>query len=174
MTRILIVLGWLAAFSPAAAAAADPVFSAEVKVLLSEYFGIEDALPDAFDQRVDQAHGKGKGGKKSSLPPGLAKREQLPPGLAKMETLPSGLAKRDLPLGLSAYLPPLPAGTEALIVGGERGGDHVVLAEAKSGRVLDILPGKIPPTFEEAKADQAFKDRRDASPKGSKIKDSQP
>jgi hypothetical protein len=165
MKRVLtiaIVGMFLAWAGPAAAAGKG--FSDDAKTLLSQYFGIEDAVPDQYDQRVDKAHGKGKGGKKSSLPPGLAKRDELPPGLAKMATLPPGLAKRELPPELSRALL-LPAGAKAEIVGD----DHVVLVEQASGKVLDILPGKIPPTFDEAEAEKALKAVRDKTTKGSKI-----
>ncbi|HXV74639.1 MAG TPA: hypothetical protein VD713_07915 [Sphingomonadales bacterium] len=167
MTRLLMLAGFLMALAAAPAMAAEKAFSKEVKAMLGEYFGLADAVPDQYDNRVDNAHGKGKGGKKSSLPPGLAKRDELPPGLAKMETLPPGLASRDLPPGLLAGLPPLPQGTKAKIVDQ----DKVVLVEEKSGKVLDILPGKIPSNFDEAKAEKAFKASRDMKLKGSKVKE---
>lgn len=167
MTRILILFGLLVAFAATPAVAADRGFSAEAKALLNDYFGIEDAVADSYDKRVDKSHGKGKGGKHSSLPPGLAKRDELPPGLAKMSTLPPGLAKRDLPSGLLGFLPPLPKGTKAQLVDKNR----IVLVEEKSGKVLDILPGKVPPTFDEAAADRKFVEKRDVTLKGSKIKE---
>lgn len=117
----------------------EAAFSEAAARVIGEYFGLGETHPDALDPRIRESHGKGKGGKKSSLPPGLAKRDALPPGLAKMETLPPGLSKRAFPPDLLGLLPPFPAGTEPLIVGEER----VVLVEEASGRVLDILDGRI-------------------------------
>lgn len=140
MKLVRYALGALVAAALAwPALAQDAGFGEAAARIIGEYFGLGEAHPDAFDPRIRENHGKGKGGKKSSLPPGLAKRDRLPPGLAKMETLPPGLAKRAFPPDLLGMLPPFPAGTTPLIVGDER----VVLVEEASGRVLDILEGRI-------------------------------
>jgi len=76
----------------------------------------------------------------NGLPPGLAKREQLPPGLQgqlhKNGTLPPGLQKHihPLPKALERSLPKPSPGLKRGVIG-----DHFVLVEENSEKVLDII-----------------------------------
>ena len=113
----------------------EKVFSRETIGIVAEVLGFghgEEIYPDKYGA----AKGKGRG---DGLPPGLAKRSQLPPGLAKMRSLPPGLSKSRLPYDLESRLPLPPHGTERFIIGGA----SVVLVETRTGRVLDIMDGKV-------------------------------
>ena len=132
-------------------------FSEETVSIIKQRLGIgnrkagEEIYPDEYGltqsqgKGKDQGKGEGKrksaksGGRGQGLPPGLAKRNALPPGLAKMQTLPPGLSKSPLPLSLEQALGPPPFGAERFLVGGQ----NVVLVEKGSGRVLDIIVGKV-------------------------------
>ncbi|MCH7630606.1 MAG: hypothetical protein IIC07_01780 [Proteobacteria bacterium] len=132
-------------------------FSKETVSIIKQRLGIgnrkagEEIYPDEYGltqsqgKGKDQGKGEGKrksaksGGRGQGLPPGLAKRNALPPGLAKMQTLPPGLSKSPLPLSLEQALGPPPFGAERFLVGGQ----NVVLVEKGSGRVLDIIVGKV-------------------------------
>lgn len=108
----------------------EKIFSRETIGIIAEVLGL------GHGEEIYTDSGKGRGG---GLPPGLAKRSQLPPGLAKMRSLPPGLSKSRLPYDLESLLPPPPHGTERFIIGGV----SVVLVETKTGRVLDIMDGKV-------------------------------
>jgi len=119
---------------------ARAAFSATERTVIEEYFGTQVAETRDDGQEKGGKNGKDKGGKK--MPHGLAKRDSLPPGLQrqleKNGTLPPGLAKRDLPSDLSRRLPARNDGTERIIVDSD-----VVLVEAATGVVLDILRGVV-------------------------------
>jgi hypothetical protein len=102
----------------------DIVFSAAEKRIIYEFFGGGSAVA------VSKQKGKGKPGRSGGLPPGLQKH------LERRGTLPPGLAKRDLPPGLSSQLPPTTLGQKRYIVGSD-----IVLIEAATGLILDILEG---------------------------------
>lgn len=110
-----------------------------------EIYPDEGGLTQSQGKGKDQGKGKGKGksakggGRGQGLPPGLAKHNALPPGLAKMQTLPPGLSKSPLPPSLEQALGSPPPGTERFLVDGQ----NVVLVEKGSGRVLDIIEGKV-------------------------------
>ena len=120
------------------------VFTATEKTLVEEFFG----KPAAVEEKGESEDGdgksskNGKGGKSKKMPQGLAKRDSLPPGLEKQlqknGTLPPGLAKRDLPPDLARRMPARNDGTETVIVDSD-----VVLVEAATGVVLDILRGVV-------------------------------
>ena len=115
---------------------ADIVFSKAERLVIERYFEKntpEDDSEYRGGKKAKKKKAKGKG-KKKGLPPGLAKRKSLPPGLAKRAALPPGLAKRTLPRDLVGQLPPAQDGTDRTIVD-----DNVVLIEAATGKVLDIL-----------------------------------
>lgn len=76
--------------------------------------------------RKGNAQNKGKG--KKNLPKGIAMK------LARGGTLPPGIAKRNLPSSLNRQLPERPRGQEYKVVD-----DNVVLIEAATGVILDIL-----------------------------------
>lgn len=108
--------------------------------IIAEVLGLGHAGEEIYTDQYGKTKGKGKGkGRGDGLPPGLVKHSQLPPGLAKMQTLPPGLSKSRLPYDLESRLPPPPPGTERFIIGGL----NVVLVEKKSGRVVDIIGGKV-------------------------------
>jgi hypothetical protein len=119
---------------------ARAAFSATERTLIEEYFGKQASEASTGGQEQGGNNGKEKGGKK--MPHGLAKRDSLPPGLQrqleKNGTLPPGLAKRDLPADLTTRLPARNDGTERVIVDSD-----VVLVEAATGVVLDILRGVV-------------------------------
>ncbi|MBE0657355.1 MAG: hypothetical protein IH602_06665 [Bryobacteraceae bacterium] len=88
--------------------------------------------------------------RRSTLPPGLAKRNgQLPPGLERQlernGTLPPGLQKRIevFPKELSRQLPPLPYGYVRGLIGGS-----AVVVNQQTGAIVDVIqnllihPGK--------------------------------
>ncbi|RKZ37350.1 MAG: hypothetical protein DRQ37_02060 [Gammaproteobacteria bacterium] len=114
------------------------VFSEAERLVIERYFktkAADNGQADSQDKKAARKKAKRKGkGKKKGLPPGLAKRQSLPPGLAKRKTLPPGLAKRDLPPDLLGQLPPTREGIDRAIVD-----NNVVLIEAATGKVLDIL-----------------------------------
>ena len=72
-------------------------------------------------------HARG-GGKKKSLPPGIAKN------LARGKPLPPGIAKQALPSGLSGSLPAPPRGFERVVIDG-----RVLLVEIATQVIHDIL-----------------------------------
>ncbi len=112
------------------ATVSEKIFSRETIGIIAEVLGL------GHGEEIYTDSGKGRGG---GLPPGLAKRSQLPPGLAKMRSLPPGLSKSRLPYDLESLLPLPPHGTERFIIGGV----SVVLVETRTGRVLDIMDGKV-------------------------------
>ena len=79
-------------------------------------------------------------GRRSNLPPGLAKKDRLPPGLEKQlirrGTLPPGLQKRiqPCPEDLRRRLPPPPPDCDNVLIGG-----HVVLLNRRTQLVVDIF-----------------------------------
>ncbi len=88
--------------------------------------------------------------RRSTLPPGLAKRNgQLPPGLERQlernGTLPPGLQKRIevFPKELNRQLPPLPYGYVRGLIGGS-----AVVVNQRTGAIVDVIqyvlidPGK--------------------------------
>jgi len=122
--------------------AAMAAFTATEKTLIEEFFG---KPAEGVTKTDDTRSGKnGKGGKSKKMPHGLAKRDSLPPGLErqlqKNGTLPPGLAKRDLPPELAQRMPTRRDGTETVIVDSD-----VVLIEAATGVVLDVLRGIVGP-----------------------------
>ena len=98
--------------------------------IIAEVLGLGHAGEEIYTDQYGKTKGKSKGkGRGDGLPPGLVKHSQLPPGLSKSR----------LPYNLESRLPPPPPGTERFIVGGL----NVVLVEKKSGRVVDIIEGKV-------------------------------
>jgi hypothetical protein len=108
--------------------AAAPVFGSRDRVIISDYYRT----------------------RRSTLPPGLAKRNgQLPPGLERQlernGTLPPGLQKRIevFPKELSRQLPPLPCGYVRGLIGGS-----AVVVNQRTGAIVDVIqnllihPGK--------------------------------
>ena len=79
-------------------------------------------------------------GRRSNLPPGLAKKDRLPPGLEKQlvrrGTLPPGLQKRvqPCPEDLRRRLPPPPPDCDNVLIGG-----HVVLLNRRTQLVVDVF-----------------------------------
>lgn len=118
----------------------DKAFSRDEVGIIADILGIVLGGEEIYTDQHGRAKGKTKGkGRGDGLPPGLAKRSQLPPGLAKMKTLPPGLSKSPLPYDLKSLLPPPPPGTQRFIVGGT----NVVLIDQGTGRVVDIIKGKV-------------------------------
>lgn len=78
------------------------------------------------------------GKKRSSLPPGLAKKSKLPPGLSRQVErsghLPPGLERRLLPRDLEQRLSPVPEGYVRLRVGAD-----VVLMNGRTELILDVI-----------------------------------
>lgn len=78
------------------------------------------------------------GKKRSSLPPGLAKKAQLPPGLSRQVErsghLPPGLERKRLPRDLEQRLSPVPEGYVRLRVGAD-----VVLMNGRTEVILDVI-----------------------------------
>ena len=137
--RILLILTFLFAVSapPVQAQTTDvigQVFSAVEKKIIKDFFGkqaadaISGTKKDKKDKKDKGKKNKNAKGKSGELPPGLQKH------LEKYGTLPPGLAKKELPPGLAKRLGSTRSGLERLIVG-----DDVMLVEAATGVVLDII-----------------------------------
>ncbi|HSR63810.1 MAG TPA: RcnB family protein [Gammaproteobacteria bacterium] len=85
--------------------------------------------PEYRERYHDDYNGHpGKKPKKKGLPPGIAMK------LERGGTLPPGIAKKQLPPGLEGNLPAPPHGYERTVVGND-----VVLVEADTGRIADII-----------------------------------
>ncbi|MBF0324448.1 MAG: hypothetical protein HQL42_05185 [Alphaproteobacteria bacterium] len=107
---------------------AEEGFTAQDRREIEEWFRLGKRVLTGEDDR--------KGHKQKKTPPGLAKRDELPPGLAKRDTLPPGLQGRNLPGELERKLSRLPRGYKRSQVG-----DDIVLVEAATGVIIDILRG---------------------------------
>lgn len=103
---------------------AEELGSAAAITLASAFFSPRerDLIYDYFDDHRFEPQG---------LPPGIARN------LARGKPLPPGIAKRYLPSPLLAQLPRRD-GYEYLIVGGS-----IILAEAATGLIVDILEGAL-------------------------------
>ncbi len=133
--RILLILTFLFAVSvpPVEAQTTDVtgrVFSAVEKKIIEDFFGEQaaDAVSRTKKDKTKKNKNAKNKGKSGELPPGLRKH------IEKHGTLPPGLAKKELPPGLAKRLGSTRSGLERLIVG-----DDVVLVEAATGVVLDII-----------------------------------
>lgn len=121
---------------PATAQSAAETGAAIVGAAVAAAFSpAERRVIEDYFRAARQQEGR-KHGKKDGLPPGLAKKDQLPPGLAKRDTLPPGLEKRALPGDLESRLPRLSKNRQRVMVG-----DDVLLIEAATGVILDIIRG---------------------------------
>ena len=122
LALVTVVAAQMSAPAAAATLDIDIVFSVAEKRIINEFFGVRPGT------KVKPK--KAKPGRGGGLPPGLARH------LERHGTLPPGLAKRDLPPGLASRLPPTKFGHRRYIVGND-----VVLIEAATGLILDVLEG---------------------------------
>jgi len=137
----------MAATTPAIAASLVPFSPKEVEVIRAYYAHAHEGGGAKHDEgsaggsreHEGSANGskdhdgsaggsKGKAGKKSSLPPGIAKN------LARGKPLPPGIAKQHLPTELVRRLPPVRHGYERVVVDG-----RVLLIETATQTIVDAI-----------------------------------
>jgi len=95
---------------------------------IRKFFKDHPEYRERYHEDRDYDSHPGNKPKKKGLPPGIAMK------LARGGTLPPGIAKQYLPQGLEKDLPAPPPGYERTVVGND-----VVLVEADTGRIADII-----------------------------------
>lgn len=129
------------------AATTHPLFSADDRLRIRDYYRARDTDRDAHDDHDEARHRHDDGytgAKKKALPPGLRKKlergGELPPGwrtkVARGQVLDRDLyaASGPLPHELLDHLPPEPAGTEL-----RRIEDRVVRVMRATREIIDVL-----------------------------------